>query len=121
MLEIRERLKGTAVTVIIDDRDQEKLVKTFGDVDVEDTAPVLLPTTVAKQVNANKQVRGRRGRSLTPRSSSALWTTSKAKRPRSSSSPLCAMPAQTRRSARRWRRRPLDSCVYVCSFARGSL
>lgn len=118
MLEVRERLRNK-VTVIIDERDQEKLFKTFGDRDAQDAPPALPPSTVAKCVDAHKQVGLDWGRVLTPRSSSALWTTFKARRPPSSSSPSCATPAPQRRSSRRCCR-PLDFCGYVFSFARAA-
>ncbi|CAK9783071.1 unnamed protein product [Cutaneotrichosporon oleaginosum] len=55
VIEVRERLKGK-VTVIIDERDREKLVKTLGD-DGEDGSTLALPTgTVAKQVETTKQI-----------------------------------------------------------------
>ncbi|BEJ11583.1 hypothetical protein CspHIS471_0200430 [Cutaneotrichosporon sp. HIS471] len=55
MLEIRERLKGK-VTIIVDERDQEKLTKAFGDGDDEDATSIPLSGTTAKQVDANKQI-----------------------------------------------------------------
>ncbi|GMK56414.1 hypothetical protein CspeluHIS016_0302540 [Cutaneotrichosporon spelunceum] len=55
ILEIRERL-NSKVPVNIDERDQERLVKTLGDGDDEGPAPILPPSTTAKQVETNKQI-----------------------------------------------------------------
>lgn len=53
MIEIRDMLKGK-VEVIIDERDQDKLVQTMGD--EESAGPDLPPNTVARTVSLNSQI-----------------------------------------------------------------
>lgn len=53
MIEIRDMLKGQ-VEVIIDERDQDQLVKTMGD--DEAAVPDLLPNAVARTVSLNSQI-----------------------------------------------------------------